>query len=152
VEWEIEVTSDFEQWWDSLTVSEQEDVRACVLLLRKLGPGLPFPYSSSVTTSKHAHMRELRVQHAGRPYRVLYAFDPRRTAILLIGGKKTGGRRWYDAFVPRADRLYTTNREHRRGWRRIYWVCLLPLAFCLAAQPRCDEYLKELRKEGLIHG
>ena len=51
-------------------------------------------------------MRELRVQHAGRPYRVLYAFDPRRVAILLIGGDKTGNDRWYEQFVPVADRLY----------------------------------------------
>jgi len=51
-------------------------------------------------------MRELRVQHQGEPYRVLYAFDPRRTAILLIGGNKTGDDRWYDTFVPIADRLY----------------------------------------------
>jgi len=51
-------------------------------------------------------MRELRIQHAGRPYRVLYAFDPRRIAILLIGGDKTGNDRWYDEFVPLADTLY----------------------------------------------
>ena len=51
-------------------------------------------------------MRELRVQHKGQPYRVLYAFDPRRSAILLIGGNKTGNDRWYEEFVPVADRLY----------------------------------------------
>jgi len=51
-------------------------------------------------------MRELRIQHAGKPYRVLYAFDPRRTAILLIGGNKTGKDRWYIEFVPIADALY----------------------------------------------
>jgi len=54
-------------------------------------------------------MRELRPQHKGKPYRVLYAFDPRRMAILLIGGDKTGNSRWYEQFVPLADRLY---REH----------------------------------------
>lgn len=51
-------------------------------------------------------MRELRIQHRGRPYRVLYAFDPRRTAILLLGGDKTGKGRWYEELVPLADRLY----------------------------------------------
>jgi len=51
-------------------------------------------------------MRELRIQHAGRPYRVLYAFDPRRVAILLLGGDKTGNDRWYATFVPAADVLY----------------------------------------------
>lgn len=51
-------------------------------------------------------MRELRIQHHGRPYRVLYAFDPRRSAVLLIGGDKTGDNRWYKRFVPKADTLY----------------------------------------------
>lgn len=51
-------------------------------------------------------MRELRIQHAGRPYRVLYAFDPRRKAILLIGDEKTGDDRWYEKFVPIADQVY----------------------------------------------
>ena len=55
---------------------------------------------------EHSHMRELRVQHGGRPYRVLYAFDPRRMAILLIGGDKTGNDRWYEENVPRADDIY----------------------------------------------
>jgi len=51
-------------------------------------------------------MKELRTQHRGRPYRTLFAFDPRRVAILLIGGAKSGNDRWYDEFVPRADRIY----------------------------------------------
>ena len=45
------------------------------------------------------------------PYRVLYAFDPRRSAILLIGGDKTGNIRWYETYVPVADRLYDTHLD-----------------------------------------
>lgn len=48
----------------------------------------------------------MRTQHEGRPLRTLYAFDPRRKAILLIGGDKTGDNRWYDVHIPIADRLY----------------------------------------------
>lgn len=51
-------------------------------------------------------MRELRIQHKGRPFRVLYAFDPHRSAVLLIGGDKTGNNCWYKTNVPIADRLY----------------------------------------------
>ena len=51
-------------------------------------------------------MRELCIQHAGRPYRVLYAFDPRWAAILLLGGDKTGQERWDEVHVPIADALY----------------------------------------------
>lgn len=77
-----------------------------VQLLENHGPTLPFPHSSKIRTSRHSHMRELRVQHGGRPIRVFYAFDPRRVAILLIGGDKTGDGRFYESMVPKADALY----------------------------------------------
>jgi hypothetical protein len=70
------------------------------------GPALPFPHSSGINGSRHAHMRELRVQSGGNPLRIFYAFDPRRAAILLIGGDKTGKDRFYEEYVPRADDLY----------------------------------------------
>ena len=104
--WEVEYTNEFEEWWGSLTESEQESVAATVGLLELKGPSLPHPYSSGVESSRHSHMRELRIQHAGHPYRVLYAFDPRRMAVLLIGGNKAGNNRWYEEFVPVANRLY----------------------------------------------
>jgi len=56
-------------------------------------------------------MRELRTQHQGRAIRTLYAFDPRRSAILLLGGDKTGNQRWYEVHVPLADRLYDEHLE-----------------------------------------
>jgi hypothetical protein len=108
---EIEFTDEFGEWWDGLTSEEQESVRAYVKLLEDYGAALKHPYSSGVETSKHSHMRELRVQHKGRPYRVLYAFDPRRTAMLLIGGDKTGNDRWYELFVPIADKIYDHHIE-----------------------------------------
>jgi len=88
--WDVEFTDEFEAWWNKLSEAEQEAVDASVRLLEARGPNLPFPYSSGIALSKHGHMRELRIQHQGRPYRVLYAFDRRRAAILLIGGDKTG--------------------------------------------------------------
>lgn len=104
--WQVEYTNEFEDWWETLTEEEQDDIDITVHLLEYLGPHLPFPHSSGVESSRHKHMRELRIQHAGDPYRILYAFDPRRTAILLIGGNKRGNDRWYQEFVPTADRLY----------------------------------------------
>jgi hypothetical protein len=104
--WIVEYTDEFGDWWSGLNEMEQVDVDTCVELLELHGPSLPFPYSSGVNGSKHSHMRELRIQHKGEPYRVLYAFDPRRNAILLIGGNKAGNTRWYETFVPKADRLY----------------------------------------------
>jgi hypothetical protein len=104
--WNVEFTDEFEEWWLSLTEREQIDIDACVRLLEAAGPNLKHPYSSGINGSKHGHMRELRIQHAGEPYRVLYAFDPTRTAILLVGGNKTGDDRWYEKFIPEADNLY----------------------------------------------
>ena len=104
--WEIEYTDEFEAWWETLVDAEQESIAAVVGLLEDHGPQLGYPHGSSITSSRHGHMRELRIQHQGRPLRVLYAFDPRRVAILLLGGDKTGNDRWYEEFVPVADRLY----------------------------------------------
>ena len=115
MEWEVEYTDEFEAWWDSLNEEEHESVAAYVTLLEKRGPSLPHPYSSDIRRSRHTHMRELRVQHKGRPYRVLYAFDPRRVAILLLGGDKTGDDRWYERMVPVADSLYD---EHLAALRK----------------------------------
>ncbi len=109
--WEVEYTDEFELWWDSLSEEQQEDLNASVGLLEEYGPNLPYPYSSSVHGSKHGHMRELRTQSKGAPLRTLYAFDPRRTAILLIGGDKTGQDDWYERYVPIADRLYDKHLE-----------------------------------------
>ena len=103
----VEYTSEFECWWNDLDYDEQESIAVIVGLLEERGSGLGFPYSSGIKNSKYNHMRELRIQHAGDPYRILYAFDPRRNAILLIGGCKTGTDRWYEEFVPKADRIYS---------------------------------------------
>ena len=104
--WDVEFTDEFKEWWDQLDEGEQEAVTARVQLLERKGPHLPFPYSSGIQDSRHSRMRELRVQRQGRPLRVIYAFDPRQVAILLIGGDKTGNDRWYEEYVPIADRLY----------------------------------------------
>ncbi len=109
--YEIEYTDEFGSWWSGLNVAEQVDVDACVELLEVHGISLGFPFSSGISGSRHSHMRELRIQHKGDPYRVLYAFDPRRNAILLIGGNKTGNKRWYIETIPKADRLYDIHLE-----------------------------------------
>ncbi len=104
--WNVEYTDEFGMWWNSLSEDEQISLAASVQLLEERGPTLGFPHSSGINGSKHSHMRELRTQHDGRPLRTLYAFDPRRSAILLIGGDKTGDNRWYDTHIPIADQLY----------------------------------------------
>lgn len=112
--WEVEYTDEFEEWWGRLSENQQDALVATVGLLMQRGPNLPYPYSSNVKSSRHGHMRELRVQSGGRPLRVFYALDPRRTSILLIGGDKTGYQRFYQDFVPIADNLYDAHLEELR--------------------------------------
>ncbi len=104
---DVEYTDEFGAFWKALSEDEQEDIAAIIGLLEEKGTELPFPFSTGVEGSKHSHMRELRVQSKSNPLRILYAFDPRRAAILLIGGNKRGDKRWYKTYIPIADKLYT---------------------------------------------
>jgi len=117
--WNVEFTDEFLTWWDGLTEKEQETIRSDVRLLVEQGPQLGRPTVDSVNGSRHSNMKELRTQSGGDPLRTFFAFDPRRSAILLIGGNKTGDKRFYDRMIPIADDLY-------------------------------DDYLRELKEEGLI--
>jgi hypothetical protein len=109
--WDVEYTDEFGEWWDTLEADLQDSIAVSVTLLEKKGPSLPYPYSAKIIGFRHNHMRELRIQHKGYPHRVLYAFDPRRAAILLIGGQKAGNDRWYEVYIPVADKLYDEHLE-----------------------------------------
>ena len=104
--WEIEYTDEFEVWWETLNEEEQKRISFSVNLLREFGTSLSFPHCTEIKQSKHNNMRELRSQYNGRPYRTFYAFDPRRVAVLLIGGDKTGDDRFYLTMIPKADKIY----------------------------------------------
>jgi hypothetical protein len=117
--WDLKGTDQFREWFQELPDAMQDDIQAIVGLLEERGPSLSRPHADQVRESRHPNMRELRVQSNGQPIRIFFAFDPRRSAILLIGGNKVGDNRFYIRYVPVADRLY-------------------------------DEYLEELRSEGVI--
>ena len=112
--WTVEYTDEFGRWWHGLSEGQQDSVAARVELLMEHGPNLPYPYSSDIRGSRHGVMRELRSQSGGKPIRVFYAFDPRRTSILLLGGDKTGNDRFYEEYVPMADDLYDEHLEELR--------------------------------------
>ena len=114
-DWEVEFSDKFGEWWDALDEDEQVDVSAAVELLEREGPFLAFPFSSKIQGSRYGEIRELRIQHAGDPYRVLYAFDPRRIAFLLLGGNKGGEEKsWYRKNVPVAEKIYKAHLETLR--------------------------------------
>jgi hypothetical protein len=103
--WEVEFTDQFDEWWSDLTAEEQEAITAAVMFLEERGPALGRPLVETIKHSRHANMKEL-IPPASN-IRVLFAFDPRRAAILLIRGDKSGKwNAWYDQMVPLADDLF----------------------------------------------
>ncbi len=111
--WKVEYTDEFGGWFDGLGEEEQEDVVLAVEKLEERGPGLGRPFADVVKGSRHANMKELRPLATN--LRVLFAFDPRRQAILLIGGDKTGRwREFYEDAIPVADDLYDEHLDELR--------------------------------------
>ena len=104
--WNIEITDEFLKWFGTLAQGQQDALRADIEVLEKMGPALGRPYVDSIKGSRHSNMKELRTMHARRQIRSFFAFDPRRTAILLIGGDKTGHKNFYDRMIPIADKLF----------------------------------------------
>jgi hypothetical protein len=84
--WEIEGTNEFAVWYGGLDAAEQQSVNYVVAKLEQAGPNLRRPAADTIVGSRFANMKELRVNNP--PLRIFFAFDPRRTAILLIGGDK----------------------------------------------------------------
>lgn len=113
--WDVEYTDEFEAWWNSLSPEAQESLAHDVDVLAAVGPGLGRPTVDTIKGSRHSNMKELRTASGGQPLRTFFAFDPRRCAILLIGGDKSGDSKFYERMVPRADDLYD---EHLAQLRR----------------------------------
>lgn len=102
---EVLFTDEFDDWYQDLTENDQGAVTRTVTLLEERGTALGHPHSSALKGTEHP-LRELRVQSGGKPLRVFYAFDPRRNAVLLLGGDKTGDGRFYEVMIPRAEKVW----------------------------------------------
>ena len=111
VAWEIEFTAQAQDWFMALDADDAERIAAAVDELERRGPALGRPFVDSITGSRHHNMKELR--SIGGHLRALFAFDPRRRAIVLLGGDKTNDwSGWYERNVPLADDIYD---EHLRS-------------------------------------
>jgi len=104
----VATTDDFDGWFAGLDEDAQAEVIAEVALLRLLGPRLARPRAETLNDSKHSNMKELRADTKDRVLRIAFAFDPDRSAILLLGGNKSGisQKRFCKQLVARADALY----------------------------------------------
>jgi hypothetical protein len=111
MEWDVVLDEDFAEWLDELDEDLRNEILAHAALLRERGPRLGRPYVDTLEGSAFRNMKELRVQFRGDPWRILFAFDPNRTAILLVGGNKRGEKRWYKKHLPIADERFRRHLE-----------------------------------------
>ncbi len=112
---EIIQTGEFSDWYQSLDADAQEHIYQYMEVLKEYGPKLGRPYVDTVKGSAYSNMKELRVQSKGRPFRIFFAFDPKRNAVLLIGGNKKGDTRFYKTMIPISDRLYSEYLEDMKN-------------------------------------
>lgn len=105
------------EWLTSLDGGSREQVVAAVELLEEHGPHLGRPVVDSVVGSRHKNMKELRPRFSGRSeLRLLFAFDPERSAIILVAGDKAGAwKHWYRQSIPKADDLFDEHQRSLKG-------------------------------------
>ena len=106
MEWRIVFDPDFRIWFYQQGQGFQDETFAVLTVLAESGPKLGRPRVDTLENSTFKNMKELRVQYQGEPWRILFAFDPKRQAVLLVGGNKVGNKRWYKENIPIADKRY----------------------------------------------
>jgi len=111
--WQIDRTDEVANWIMNLDENARQAILKNLLILQEIGPNLGRPYVDSIKLSRHKNMKELRVQNKLRIYRILFIFDPKRKAVLLIGGDKRGKKDFYESMIPIADKLYDKYLESR---------------------------------------
>lgn len=116
--WTVRNHDQFDLEFDALPVEVQDELLAMMALLETYGPGLGRPHADTLAGSRHANMKELRFKAADGVWRVAFAFDPERQAILLIAGDKAGvaQKRFYKGLIVKADSRFS---EHLKALREI---------------------------------
>lgn len=116
MEWEVAFHDAFEKEFDNLSEPVQDAILASAKLLATIGPGLKRPHADTLNGSKHANMKELRCSAADGVWRIAFAFDPRRKAILLTAGDKAGinEKRFYKSLIAKADERFDLHLEAQK--------------------------------------
>jgi hypothetical protein len=120
VAWEAEIGDEFEPEFDALPVEVQVEILAMARLLQQFGPQLKRPRADTLNGSRHANMKELRCSAADGEWRIAFAFDPKRKAILLVAGDKsgTGEKRFYRELIRKADERFDAHLDRLKGERK----------------------------------
>ena len=109
--WTVLFHQEFDKWFAGQEEGIEDEIWVFIGLLERFGPNLARPQADGVKGSEFSNLKELRLQYKGRPWRVLFAFDPNRNAILLVGGAKVGKKKWYDVHIPIADERFARHLE-----------------------------------------
>lgn len=106
---------EFAVWLDAQEQSLKLKTLAHLELLKERGPLLGRPFVDTLKGSTEVtNLKELRVQYKTEPIRILFAFDPKQQAVIILGGSKQGDKRWYDINIPRAEKLFLEHLERQR--------------------------------------
>ena len=118
--WEVGFDPAFDREFDALPNTVQDELLAQAKLLEAFGPALGRPRVDTLNGSRHANMKELRFQADDGVWRVAFAFDPQRKAILLVAGDKSGvnERRFYRQMIKRADARFSMHLDRLKDERR----------------------------------
>jgi hypothetical protein len=118
--WAVEIGDEFEPEFDRLPEDVRTEILALALLLEQFGPQLGRPRADTLHGSRHANMKELRFSAADGEWRVAFAFEPKRKAILLVAGDKSGGseKRFYRELIRRADDRFDAHLSRLRKERK----------------------------------
>lgn len=115
--WNIATTDTFDEWFVELPSTEQSEVIAKVELLKLRGLNLGRPHADTLSGSKYRNLKELRADTQNQIMRIVFAFDPKRTAILLVAGNKQGisSRQFYKRLIAKAEELYEAHLASLKG-------------------------------------
>jgi hypothetical protein len=114
MDWQVVFGDEFDAEFGELREAVQDELLASAKLLAVFGPKLSRPHADTLKDSAFSNMKELRFEADGGVWRVAFAFDPERKAILLVAGDKSGGseKRFYKSLIAKADRRF---RAHLDG-------------------------------------
>ena len=118
--WQIEFHPDFDPEYDTYTSPVRDELLAQLRVLEDFGPRLGRPRVDTLKGSRHSSMKELRFQADDGVWRVAFAFDPDRKALVLAAGNKSGvsERRFYRTLIKKADERFDAHLDQRKYGRR----------------------------------
>lgn len=112
--WTLVYLAEYENWRDDQEEDLQDEAAAQLEVLKQFGPTLGRPRVDTLEGSKLPNLKELRFFYKGAPIRILFAFDPKQQGVIILGGDKSGDKRWYKTNIPIAERLYAEHLEKQK--------------------------------------